>query len=80
MMTTTPGREGKIPVYLFSIERMNDMTYEEFKEKLDSMTGCEDCPYPEATGFRDDDWPNRADHVVGPCGQQHCWLELEDED
>lgn len=27
------------------------MTYEEFKEKLDSMTGCDDCPYPESTGL-----------------------------
>jgi hypothetical protein len=54
------------------------MTVEEFREKLDKMTGCGDCPYPEATGFRDDNWVNRADYVVGPCGQQNCWLELDD--
>lgn len=24
-------------------------------------------------------WQDRADHVAGPCGQQHCWLELEDD-
>ncbi|MFV0616880.1 hypothetical protein ACE418_03085 [Megasphaera sp. WILCCON 0056] len=42
------------------------------------MTGCSDCPYPEACGFRDENWRDRADHVVGPCGQQHCWLEDDD--
>lgn len=55
------------------------MTIEEFKEKLDAMTGCDDCPYPESCGFRDDNWQDRADHVAGPCGQQHCWLELDDD-
>lgn len=50
-----------------------------FRNKLQNMTCCADCPYPEATGFRDDNWRDRADHVVGPCGQQHCWLEDDDD-
>lgn len=50
-----------------------------FRNKLQNMTCCADCPYPEATGFRDDNWRDRADHVVGPCGQQHCWLADDDD-
>ena len=33
----------------------------------------------ESCGFWDDNWQDRADYVAGPCGQQHCWLELEDD-
>ncbi|WP_302421071.1 hypothetical protein [uncultured Megasphaera sp.] len=50
-----------------------------FRNKLQNMTCCADCPYPETTGFRDDNWRDRAEHVVGPCGQQHCWLEDDDD-
>lgn len=55
------------------------MTIDEFRIKLQNMTCCADCPYPESCGFRDDNWRDRADHVVGPCGQQHCWLEDDDD-
>ena len=52
---------------------------DDFNQNLENMTCCADCPYPESCGFRDDNWRDRADHVVGPCGQQHCWLEDDDD-
>lgn len=52
---------------------------DDFNQKLETMTCCADCPYPESCGFRDDNWRDRADHVVGPCGQQHRWLEDDDD-
>lgn len=30
------------------------MTIDEFRTKLQNMTSCADCPYPESCGFRDD--------------------------
>lgn len=52
---------------------------DDFNQKLENMTCCADCPYPEACGFQDDDWRDRNDHVVGPCGEQRCWLADDDD-
>ncbi|WP_455780890.1 hypothetical protein [Megasphaera elsdenii] len=37
------------------------------------------CGHKGIMWILDDNWQDRADHVAGPCGQQHCWLELEDD-
>lgn len=52
-----------------------ELEVEKFNKKLEGMTGCSNCPY-NAHGVISKAWQDRADHVVGPCGQQHCWLEL----
>ena len=58
---------------------MAKMTYEEvveeFRKKIEECTGCHNCPY-NAHGNIARNWQNRADYVVGPCGQQICWFDL----
>ena len=51
------------------------------KEKKDENGNhlCLPAAIKESCGFWDDNWQDRADYVAGPCGQQHCWLELEDD-
>ncbi len=51
---------------------------EKFYAILKNMTGCDDCPY-NAHGMIAKGWRDGADHLVGPCGQQNCWLELSNE-
>lgn len=49
---------------------------EELRKKTEECTGCHNCPY-NAHGYIAKSWKDRADHVVGPCGQQNCWLDLD---
>ena len=46
--------------------------YSEWMATESNSHNCANCPHAHDCH----NWQERADRVEGPCGQQHCWVDV----